>query len=107
MSDWGEMVRAAFGAALAIFAFIFLKTADLSSVQSGGESLQLFLIALVLSLKPTGFSLIVDAGAATLSGVVSFRMVGENVVATIFVFLLLYFFISLVVNYLFVAPGMV
>lgn len=51
---------AAFVADLAPFAFIFLNTTDLSSIQAGAYSLELFFAAIVLSLKPTGLSLVED-----------------------------------------------
>lgn len=105
MSDWEGLVKAAFSAALALFGFIFLNIADLSSVQAGANSLELFVTAVILSIKPTGFSLFVDVVAAIVSGVVSFRAVGKNVVAAIFGFLFIYFFIAILVNYFLVAPS--
>lgn len=107
MSDWTQLVGAAFTAAFALFAAIWLHSADLSTVSSGSQSLEVFLTAVLLSVKPTGFSLLVDVAAAILSGMVSIRTVGGNIAAGIFGFLFIYFFVSIMVNFLFVAPSMV
>lgn len=105
MSDWSELVGGAFAAALALFAALFFLFADFSSTSASIDGLEQFLTAIVLSFKPSGISFFIDAVAALLTGIVSFKTVGENVIAWIFVTAFVYSFISISVNYFFVAPG--
>lgn len=105
MSDWKELVGVATASALAIFGGLWLSFADFSTVQSGTQSIELFITAVVLSVKPTGLSLAIDAVAAAISGVVSFKTVGQNIVLGLFGFVFVYSFLSITVNYFFVAPN--
>lgn len=100
--DWGEFVGAAFAIAVLLFALLFLKFGDFSSMSAMTESTSNFLLAIGYSLKPTGLSLWIDLIAAVLTGVVSFRAVQRNVLMGIFGGLVLYFFLAIIGNYLFV-----
>lgn len=103
MTDWTEFVDKAFAVALAIFGFLFLYVlADFSSLSASIESLEHFVLAFGYSLKPTGLSLFIDAVAASITGVVSFKAVKENVLFGLFIALVLYFFFAILGNYLFV-----
>lgn len=101
--DWEDLVGAAFLAAFALFVFLFLSFADFSTTSASIDSLERFIVAATLSIVPSGLSLWIDLAAAALSGVVSVQILEDNALAALFAFLFVYFFVSISVNYLFVA----
>lgn len=101
-SDWEEFVQAAFVAAFALFAFLFLHIGDFSSISSTSDSLSNFLLTFGHTISPTGLSLYIDAVAALLTGLVSLNVLKRNQLAGLFVALFLYFFLSFIGNYIFV-----
>lgn len=107
MSNWSELIQVAVASALALFGALFFIFVDFSSTSAAIDGTERLLTAIILSFKPTGISFLIDAVAALLTGVVSFKTVGGNVVAWIFVAVFVYSFISISVNYFVVAPGMI
>lgn len=98
--DWEEFVGIAFVAALALFAYLFIKfLGDFSTVSSTSDSLSNFFLAVGYSLAPQGLALYIDLAAAALTGIVSINVLRENVIVGLFVALSLYFFISILGNY--------